>query len=298
MSPEQARGSMVDKRCDIWSFGVVLFEMLAGKQLFAGQTISDTIAAVLRAEVDWNILPRDTPASIRVLLRRCLIKDRKQRLQAIGEARIAIEEYLADPAAHRFLPRRCRPQEPLIAWSVAIICLVGALRCLWLAGSRRSTGNSSGAQHHPHLIRNLAISPDGRLPRWPQASRNAPDARSSDNGTAGTSAQIRSGARQPVDGFFAEGKLRRIDIAGGLPQALANAETGHGTWSRDGIIVFTPSQFRPLYRVPAAGGEPVAITRLDPLRQFMHNLPQFLPDGRHFLYAGQFRGFGHLSGIA
>ncbi len=98
MSPEQARGSGVDKRCDIWSFGVVLFEMLAGKKLFAGETISDTLAAVLRADVDWNVLPGDTPASIRTLLRRCLTKDRKQRLRDIGEARIAIEEYLANPA--------------------------------------------------------------------------------------------------------------------------------------------------------------------------------------------------------
>src|SRR6202043_1095822 len=91
MSPEQASGKMADRRADIWSFGAVLYEMLTGKQAFAGESVADTLASVLKVEPDWDALPKATPASIRRLVRRCLTKDRKQRLQAIGEARIALE---------------------------------------------------------------------------------------------------------------------------------------------------------------------------------------------------------------
>ena len=97
MSPEQARGLPVDKRADIWSFGVVFYEMLTGKRLYAGATTSDTLAALLKVEPDWNALPPEVPPRIRRLLRRCLTKDRRERLQAIGEARIEIAGYLADP---------------------------------------------------------------------------------------------------------------------------------------------------------------------------------------------------------
>jgi eukaryotic-like serine/threonine-protein kinase len=96
MSPEQASGKIVDRRSDIWSFGAVLYEMLSGKQTFAGESVSDTLASVLKVNQDWSALPQHTSASIHKLVRRCLTKDRKQRLQAIGEARIVIEE-LANP---------------------------------------------------------------------------------------------------------------------------------------------------------------------------------------------------------
>ena len=97
MAPEQARGLSVDRRADIWSFGVVFYEMLTGKSLFAGATTSDTLAALLKVEPDWNALPPEVPPRIRRLLRRCLTKDRRERLQAIGEARIEIAGYLANP---------------------------------------------------------------------------------------------------------------------------------------------------------------------------------------------------------
>src|ERR1041385_5302597 len=95
MSPEQAKGKVVDKRSDIWAFGCVLFEMLTGKQSFSGETLTDILASVVRAEPDWNSLPASTPEVVRRLLRRCLTKDPKQRLRDIGEARITIESFLS-----------------------------------------------------------------------------------------------------------------------------------------------------------------------------------------------------------
>src|SRR5580704_9310941 len=119
MSPEQASGKTADRRADIWGFGAVLYETLSGKRAFAGESVSDTLATVLKLDPDWTALPAETPASIRRLIQRCLTKDRKQRLQAIGEARIAIDKSSngastenAEPvAAHRlWLP-----------WSVAAV---------------------------------------------------------------------------------------------------------------------------------------------------------------------------------
>jgi serine/threonine-protein kinase len=171
MSPEQARGSGVDKRCDIWSFGVVLFEMLTRKKLFAGETISDTLAAVLRADVDWSMLPKDTPASIRTLLRRCLTKDRKQRLQAIGEARIVIEEYFANPAGASVpeteaVTIRHKNRERL-AWWLAIVGVLAALAVSVIhfretpveAPEMRLEVNTPPTSDPT----SLALSPDGRL---------------------------------------------------------------------------------------------------------------------------------------
>src|SRR6516225_2215217 len=127
MSPEQARGKTVDRRCDIWSFGAVLFEMLSGKQAFAGEDVSQTLAAVIMKEPDWEVLPASTPPRIRLLLRRCLAKDPKQRLQAIGEARIAIEETLTgspDAGAVRELPLQSAPPPAWrrsLPWTLAAI---------------------------------------------------------------------------------------------------------------------------------------------------------------------------------
>src|SRR5437867_7634264 len=98
MSPEQANGKVADRRADIWSFGAVLYEMLTGCQAFAGESVGDTLASVLKIEPDWRALPGATPPTIRRLVERCLTKDRRQRLQAIGEARITIEDVLSGPA--------------------------------------------------------------------------------------------------------------------------------------------------------------------------------------------------------
>ncbi len=186
MSPEQARGKPVDRRTDIWSFGSVLFEILAGKRPFQGETVSDTLAAILKSDPDWNVLPADIPPRIRELTRRCLRKDPKQRLQAIGEARIAIEETIHDTGAIYESPQSAAAKPLLqsegkqrltmrpLPWPAAAILLVG-LSTLggWWFGGRQTTppprwvgdlmGGSSVA-YDPRL------SPDGRhspsLPWW------------------------------------------------------------------------------------------------------------------------------------
>lgn len=167
MSPEQAKGKNVDRRTDIWAFGCVLFEMLTAKPAFAGETVTDVLAAVVRAEPDWSQLPSSTPAHIRVLLRRCLQKDPRQRLRDIGDARISLEEVLSGaqesfssagvsfPFLRRGLP-----------WAVSGL-LAGALVCvllLWkfLAPAPRQSFHFSAVTNFPGVQAQPAISPDGR----------------------------------------------------------------------------------------------------------------------------------------
>src|SRR5712692_275638 len=129
MSPEQARGVPVDKRADIWAYGVVLYEMLTGREMFSGETVSDALAAVLKTEVDWSALPRETPAPIRRLLRRCLDRDRKNRLPDITVARLEIDEALAGaPEAAKAPETRVVSRWPWIAATVLVAAaLAGVL---------------------------------------------------------------------------------------------------------------------------------------------------------------------------
>src|SRR5580704_4525428 len=129
MSPEQARGKKVDRRADIWAFGVVLFEMLSGKPAFAGETISDTLAAVIRADPEWSTLPNDLPPSINRLLHRCLTKDPNQRLRDIGEARIAIDSALSATSEETYAPQAVIQEQPptwrrVLPWALAAIAIL------------------------------------------------------------------------------------------------------------------------------------------------------------------------------
>jgi serine/threonine protein kinase len=129
MSPEQARGKRVDRRADIWAFGCVLYEMLTGRGAFNGETTSDILAAVIRAEPDWRSLPGNIHPRVRDLLRRCLQKEIKQRLQAIGDARITIEEVLSGAGAESLqsVPHSRAKLREQTAWSVAAASLVAAV---------------------------------------------------------------------------------------------------------------------------------------------------------------------------
>lgn len=319
MSPEQARGKPVDRRADIWAFGVVLYEMLTGRQLFEGETISDTLAAVIRADLDLDSLPSDTPVAIRSLLERCLDRDPTQRLRDIGEARIVIGRILSgDANANITIADATRPETAAgaaagktpvkrtlttyLPWLVVAVVTAGSL--LMLARHRAPVEPVIRAYLPPPKDSNyyldtqhpgpVALSPDGskvaftapyqgEVTLWVREI-DALEARPLPS-TEGAGYPFWSPDSRTI-GFFDAAKLKRVDAAGGPPLAVCNASGGKGgSWNRDGTIVFAPTAGSAIHKVRASGGEPVAITAFDrENKENSHRFPQFLPDGEHFLY--------------
>ena len=300
MSPEQTRGGTVDRRADIWAFGVVLYEMLTGRRLFDGATVSDTLAHVLMKDPDWTALPANTPAPIRRLLRRCLEKDRKRRLADIADARMEIEDARSEPEpAFRPAPAPARHRAHRVLWIFAPLTLVAFLSALvpTVLYFRRATPE-------PVVTRldvvtpsttdafSFALSPDGRQLAFVANGEKGSQLwlRPLDQvaaqplaGTDGASFPFWAPDNRAI-GFFADSKLKRLDLAGGAPQVLADAIVPRGgTWNRDGIIVFAPLNTGGLMRVGATGGTPVPVTR-PAAGQGSHRWPQFLPDGRRVLF--------------
>jgi Tol biopolymer transport system component len=300
MSLEQARGLAVDRGADIWAFGCVLFEMLTGSRVFHGEDATETIAAIVRSEPEWSRLPADTPANVRRVLRRCLEKDRKRRLADIRDARLDLDEQdrtpaISAPGTNGKMRRRER-----LAWSAAL-----GLLALIAIGAMLRGGNETASATPGHVLRaeittppttdplSLALSPDGEKLVFVASSNGRPQLwlRSLSSGVArplrgtdGASFPFWSPDSRSV-GFFTNETLSRIDIDGGTPRAIVRAAVGTGgTWNRDGVIVFTTVPDAPLQRVSAAGGKPAFLGGPpkggDPGQRF----PQFLPDGRHFLY--------------
>ncbi len=307
MSPEQARGKSVDRRADIWALGVVLFEMLTGRRAFDAEDISATLAFVITKEPDWSALPANTPAAIRRLVRRCLEKDPKRRLQAIGDARVEIDDALTAPAAElsptMAAPIAPRRVAPLVIASVLGALLVAALGALSFglgivrlreAPTETPTMRFTIAPPDGITIAGPpAISPDGRRVVF-QGSDGALWMRSLDAlavqrvpGTEGGAQPFWSPDGRSV-AFFAGGKLKKIDVAGGPAVTLCDAAgsvPAGGSWSPNGVIVFRAGAQQAIQQVPVAGGEPAPATILDPsTHDVSHAWPHFLPDGRHFLY--------------
>ena len=298
MSPEQAAGKPVDKRADIWSFGVVLFEMLAGEKLFGGgETISHTLADVLRGPIELKRLPGETPEAIRELLRRCLDRDVKNRLRDIGEARVAIDQPRGRvPAAPA--PSGGKQKRWAIGLAVMTLIAAGASFGWWRATQpvarpvmRFSVDLGPDAVAGSRTT--VAISPDGTRIAYPVRGadgiqRLATRLLDQPNATplAGT-----EGSADPFfspDGqwiaFDANNKLKKIAVQGGAPVTLCDAPADRGgSWGSDGSIILAPLSAGGLVRVSSSGGTPQPLTKVgDGIAT--HRWPQVLPGGRAVLF--------------
>jgi serine/threonine protein kinase len=294
MSPEQAKGRPTERTSDVWAFGCVLYEMLTGQAAFAGETIGEVLAAVLTMEPDWKRLPAATPVSIRRLLRRCLQKERRDRLQHIGDARIEISEARSASDLDGEPRRNVSGSRQWLPALIATV-LIGAV-IIWMVASRTVPAPAEvrfelTTSLTPDPV-SIAISQDGQQLVFVATSNSRPQLwLHSLNSTASRPLAGTDGATYPFwspdgrsIGFFNDGKLKVIDIDGGLVRELARAPNPiGGAWNSDGTILFTPNYSGPIFRIPAVGGDAAAVTRVEG-QQSSHRFPSVLPDGRHFLY--------------
>jgi serine/threonine protein kinase len=296
MAPEQAKGKPVDKRADIWAFGVVLWEMLTGKRLFSGETTTEVLAAVLKEEPKWG----QVPPQVRRLLQRCLDKDPQQRLKHIGDVMALVDDLgqaSGLPTAHAGGPRHW-------LWpSLAAILLLSSvgLAFLYVRGKLAARSDVQTRFRIPAPENNtvipFSVSPDGRRLVF------------SAQETSSTSRQLSIRTLDSLDShplpdtdgatftfwspdsrfiaFTSQGKLKKVDVSGGPPQTICDLPPGlfrGGSWNQRGEILFS-TQTQALWRVPSGGGNPAPVTALDASRhETSHLFPSFLPDGRHFLY--------------
>jgi serine/threonine protein kinase/Tol biopolymer transport system component len=308
MSPEQARGQPVDKRTDVWAFGCVLFEMLAGGAPFAASTATDSLVAVLDREPDWAALPAGVPMPLRRLLERCLAKNPKHRLRDIGDARLEIDEALDSPTPAG-APNADAARRPLVLkWIAALgVTTVATALLVWNLASGRVRETSSDAP-----ITRLVIAPP---PTDPLALENTAIAMSADGRSVAYAAgrgnrrriyfrevdqfmstpiQGTEGGFYPVfspDGqwvaFYADRRLKKVLRTGGTPQTITEP-TGLGnitmSWDTQDVILFTPATGSGIWRVPAAGGTPSMLTTLMG-NESSHVWPQLLPDGKTVLFS-------------
>jgi serine/threonine-protein kinase len=306
MSPEQARGQPVDKRTDIWAFGCVLYEMLTGRAVFAGETAPDHIAAVLDREPDWSALPLGTPASVRRLLRRCLEKDPRRRLHDVADARIELDEpgeSAADEshtraAAGRWFQLERRAAAP---WVLTLIAVITAGLSVWVVNRPHRQ-----AQQVRHLVLpmgttsvepgGLAVSPDGSKVVFAGNGRLFIRA-------LGELAEVPLAGTEQGDtpffspdgqwvGFFVGGgvgksKLKKVPVNGGAAVTLCECtpDMQGASWGSDDFIVFAPTHGSGLARIPASGGSPTTLTTLDVANgEESHRFPQVLPGARAVIF--------------
>ncbi len=299
MSPEQAKGRPVDRRADIWAFGVVLFEMLTGRSLFGAETVPETLGAIFSREIPLRDLPAAVPRPLRRLLERCLERDPKLRLRDIGEARIALAGPLtAEPDTPAVAVRGSR-----VPWMLALIGLVlaasfGAIALRREPQASRLVRSSVLPPKGASLEESLALSPDGRTLLFVayEESGNRALYRRDLGSLQATKVEGTEGAVMPFWspdgrhlGFFADGKLKRIDAGGGAVRTLADAPTPRGgAWGEDGTIVFAGAFRSGLLAVPASGGPVRELTKLDEARkEKSHRWPSFLPGGKRLLFVAQ-----------
>ena len=295
MSPEQARGLVVDKRTDIWAFGCVLFEALTGRVAFPGETLSDTIANVLKQEPEWESLPDETPAWLRVLLRRCLRKDPERRLRDIGDARLEIEDAPSD-GTEDFVPAKiaAKPQR-FLPWILAGLMTAVAF---WAVAH---------LERDPQVVRTsivlppeedpsrftIAISPDGAHVVYSATYDNIrglylrslhEGERSPIPGTEGGRSPFFSPDGDWV-GFVADGLLKKVRLDGVGAVTVGESACCGGSWGPGDNIVFALTRSSGLMKVSADGGRPEALTTLDlDEKEQTHRWPQVLPNGKAVLF--------------
>jgi eukaryotic-like serine/threonine-protein kinase len=308
MSPEQTRGYPVDKSADIWAFGCVLFEMIAGRTAFAGDTVSDTIVAILERSPDWSALPAETPAHIRQVLGRCVQKDPKRRWRDIADVRIALED-AATTAPPRDAPHAARGRgRERLAWAAMAVVAATAAAAVTMALRKPPVLPEVRFDvPYPTTIAadfaQLALSPDGQqLLAAPTAANPTPLWLRPLSSTSGRTLPGTEGASFPFwspdgksIGFFADNKLKRFDVDSQAVSILADAPNARGgAWHADGTILFAPRPVGPLSRISASGGEPTILTRLEE-GQNDHRAPFILPGGQRFLYYS--RGKPQVRGV-
>ena len=300
MSPEQARGKWADKRSDLWAFGCVLFEMLTGTRAFEGDEVTDILAAIVRAEPDWNRLPRSTPPAIRTLLRRALQKDRALRLRDAGDARIELQEALSSSRSEVDQTRFGRWVRVGAVTAAATVFVVAA----FVAG-QRWRGADDGTVSTPPTHLTLAVPPGVLLAPTPPAM--SPDGRSVAyagirdgvqrlyvQDLSGRDADVLSGtegATSPSfspDGdrlaFIAGGKLKVISVGGGLPLTLHDAGNQAAAWTAPDTIVFRSAETA-LLTISASGGSASVVVpnAPDTAAALLPTHPDVLPDGKSIL---------------
>jgi serine/threonine-protein kinase len=307
MSPEQARGQTVDKRSDVWAFGCLLYESLTGRKAFPGGTLSDTIAAVLEREPDWQALPMRTPDGVRCLLRRCLQKDRRHRLREIGDGRIELEEALGIRESTRPAAAPARAGRRVMA--VAAASSTMAVASLALAGwlhwnepaveqpvTRFSIALPPGEVITATANPSLEISPDGRVLSYMASKPGAGNQfflRMLDELESKTMASVTGG----VPTFSPDSQslcfidprtrtIRRAALGGGAPLTITSFDwINRGFWGTDGYLYWTPGTRSGIARTPIAGGETRPVTELDEARSEQnHRYAHALPGGSEIVF--------------
>jgi serine/threonine-protein kinase len=314
MSPEQARGKTVDRRTDIWSFGCVAFEALTGQRPFTGADASDILAGVLKTEPNWSLLPADTPPLVTAFLKQCLKKDVKQRLQSIGDMRLALENGFEMPvmdvtSAPPGRGRDAGSRRFIALGLISAVSLVIGAALMWYSGrpaspavvrTEMSMPRDAPLSINPNdFSRAITITPDGSriiyqgvgqlfVRRFDQLTPTPLTAPGPTNGAANNGSFV-SPDSQWVGYFDGPLALKKIPIGGGTPitvTAIDGTSPRGATWGEDDTIVYaTNATNTGLYRVSAGGGQPTILTTPNRERgELDHYWPEFLPGGRAVLF--------------